>query len=277
MWQNTFSNILESIECNFTCNPISSSLFLENTIFDTDSKLDTILDYAVSNSFSQIPLINSSKQQISRIVCVDLANKKITRDDEVKSDDIISSTTPLRILPSLLAKRNYYLVMEDANITKIVTIADINKLPMRTYLYILFDRFDLMITEYIKNKIKNDDWMKYLPETRQEAIVQNHRRNITQNLDTIILECASFADKAIVVESEKLSAIKSSPYESLECCVSYVQAFRKNLSADKNLLGYFNESGEISGNRSGKQLNELSSVITAVHGWIAEMDRILAC
>jgi hypothetical protein len=79
-------------------------------------------------------------------------------------------------------KRPCRLVVSGANIVGLVSLSDLQKLPVRAALFALITGFEISMFEAIKREyLSNDDWKRFLSDGRRakinEEIEQSHRGN----------------------------------------------------------------------------------------------------
>src|SRR5437016_1155164 len=148
-----------------------------------------------------------SNQSTTRFVS-SIALKKggIVRDhaEDIVVGDLISEATPLAKIFSLLERRSSSFVLVGGTVAGIVTRADLNKPPVRIYVFGLVSLLEMHLVFWIRREF-GDGWMKYLKESRLDAARKlfEQRRDKHQELD--LCECLQICDKAdLIISQDKL-------------------------------------------------------------------------
>jgi len=109
---------------------------------------------------------------------------------------LISDSIPIAEIFSVLTNRNFAFVIYGNHITGIVTRADINKPPVRIYLFGIISLFEMHLNFWINHFFcSNDSWIKIISEKRLEEANKIYERRKGNNQDLSLLECTGFCDK----------------------------------------------------------------------------------
>lgn len=123
--------------------------------------------------------------------------------NEFQVHDLISESTPLaRVLAELHGRpRAFVLVAHE--VAGIVTRADLQKPPVRLYLFGLVTLLEMHLTALIRRHYGNGDWTEHLSEGRLEGAreFQEERRQHDQDLD--LVNCLQFCDKRDLVLADE--------------------------------------------------------------------------
>ena len=144
---------MEALEQSLLCGLIATELDLEAGVKDLNAHDDEILDLARKGRFTRIPL--RSREQgldgpITHVAIVDLDQGRVAERREITVDDVISASTPIGWAVELLRRRRFYFVLDPDQIHKILTVSDVNRLPMRTYLHTVLDHLEGLMSEWIE-------------------------------------------------------------------------------------------------------------------------------
>ncbi len=123
----------------------------------------------------------------------------------IDAEILISDGTPLAGLFSVLKARERVFVLIGTDVRGIITRADLNKPPVRVYLFGLISLLEMHLTSWVRIEYKGDGWKgKLTPEQLRAAqSIQNIRRS--RNQDTDLLDCLHFrAKKELVLAHDKL-------------------------------------------------------------------------
>lgn len=112
---------------------------------------------------------------------------------------VISESTPLARVLAELQNRTHAFVLVDHEVAGIVTRADLQKPPVRLYLFGLVTLLEMHLTGLIRRHYDDRTWTEELSEGRLEDArdFQDQRRRVDQDLD--LVDCLQFADKRDLV------------------------------------------------------------------------------
>jgi CBS domain-containing protein len=117
--------------------------------------------------------------------------------------DLISAETSLLHFVWTANQRPRRLVLEGTEISGIVTLSDIQKLPVRIALFSLFIHFELLLTEYLRQKMGSADPLSLLPDDRVMLVREKWQRFLASNMDQDIFSAMDLCDKREVAQSLK--------------------------------------------------------------------------
>lgn len=123
---------------------------------------------------------------------------------------LIADSTPIRDLFELLSDKDYLFVLNKTRIEGIVTQSDLNKPPVRIYLFSLVSLLEMHLGFWIRSYYENELWKKDLSPGRFEKANDLYidRKNRNQEID--LFECLQFSDKRdLLLKNEKLRCILS--------------------------------------------------------------------
>ena len=117
----------------------------------------------------------------------------------ITAEHLVSDTTPLAGLMSVFNNRQHVFVLIGPEVRGIVTTADLNKPPVRVYLFGLISLLDMHLGFWVRATYGEDSWQQTIKPARLEAArkVQADRRSRNQEMD--LLDCLQFCDKRDLV------------------------------------------------------------------------------
>ena len=115
------------------------------------------------------------------------------------SDDLISDGTPMPSLLRLLGTRARAFVLVGSDVRGIVTQADMNKPPVRVYLFGLVSLLEMHLGFWIKDKFRAGDWEQHVPKPRLGAAKKLQSLRKERNQDADLFDCLQFCDKRDLV------------------------------------------------------------------------------
>jgi len=123
-------------------------------------------------------------------------------DDHVRditADQVVSARLPLAELVPRLADRQFLFVSALGAVGGIVTQADLQKAPMRMWLFGVLTLVETLLGRTIRVRFGADGWRELLSEARLERAeaLQAERRRRNEHLD--LVDCLSFGDKGWIL------------------------------------------------------------------------------
>jgi hypothetical protein len=274
LYQETITALEQSLQCHL----IASELDFEHGVKHVDAEDFEILDYALPNQFSRIPLFSAGEgpnKRITHVAIVHLHNNKVTDRRAIMVDDLIAGSTPISEVIGLLSNRPFYFVLHTCLITKIVTTADLNRLPVRTYLHTVLDHVEWLLAEWIQSTFPNSEWMTLLSESAQLKIRQLHETKRSEDFDTRLIDCTTLTQKAVVVEKsdELVRRLSRGGEPSFRKAFQRVKRLRNRLGhglppLDKEadaLRDHLRHAGQLT---KRADLEWLNGVLRTLHAWI---------
>jgi hypothetical protein len=119
------------------------------------------------------------------------------------ADQLISDATPLPSLLSVLKTRQHTFVLIGPGVRGITTRTDLNKPPVRMYLFGLMSLLEMHLGFWIRAVYGEDSWQKKLTDKRLDAAtrLQADRRKRNQNVS--LVECLQFCDRRDLVTARQ--------------------------------------------------------------------------
>ncbi len=204
-----FHRTLEALERGFTCELIASALDLEHGVFTLAPEEDGLVRYAVEHDFSRLPLRSPAPDgsgEITHVALIDLTGRKISERRLLTAEDLTSGSTPISRAIDLLAARRFYFVLTPHEIQKIITVSDLNRLPVRTYLYTLLSHLESELADLVVSLHGNDDWIDLLSVQAQRTIRDLHAQKQQDDFDTRLIDCTTLTQK--ITLARKLAPIR---------------------------------------------------------------------
>ncbi len=140
------------------------------------------------------------------VSATDLTNGSV-RDHmkPLSADCLISDATPLGGLLRVLHDREHVFVLRGSDVGAIVTRADLNKPPVRVYLFGLISLLEMHMQFWVRWVYGHESWKEVLPADRLTAAeaIQTERR--ARNEEITLVDCLQFCDERdLILASDKL-------------------------------------------------------------------------
>ena len=108
---------------------------------------------------------------------------------------LISDSTPISEIFSILSEKDFSFVLSGNQISGIITRADINKPPVRIYLFGLISLFEMHLNAWINHYFPKNRWIEKVPDKRMRKASQIFKIRKGDNQDLSLLECMQMCDK----------------------------------------------------------------------------------
>lgn len=142
------------------------------------------------------------------------------------SEDLLSDSTSLLTLLEVLREKNRLFVLENNSVEKIVTIADLQKQPMRMLIFSFISLLEMQLTSVIKETFPNNAWTELLPENRLEEADNLYKDRLSKNEALSLLDSTQLCDKGTIIKkSETLR--KSLGFQSNKKCYRFFKKLEK--------------------------------------------------
>ena len=138
-------------------------------------------------------------------VARDALNQGCVRDhlQPIGAEHLVSDATPLASLLSIFRAREHVFVLVGPQVRGIVTRADLNKPPVRVYLFGLISLLEMHLGFWLKDAYPNDAWKKKIVPRRLKKAEKLQRDRRSRNQHMSIFECLQFCDKRDLVLARK--------------------------------------------------------------------------
>jgi hypothetical protein len=109
-------------------------------------------------------------------------------------EHLISDATPLAQVLVTLRSREHVFVVIGAGVKGIITRADLNKPPVRIYLFALISLLEMHLRFWVRASYQGDSWQAKLKENRLAAARSLHEIRRERNDQISLLDCLQFCD-----------------------------------------------------------------------------------
>jgi hypothetical protein len=124
---------------------------------------------------------------------------------DLTADHLISDATPLSTLLATLSGRQRAFVLVGTDVRGIVTQADLNKPPVRVYLFGLVSLLEMHLEFWVRAEYPDDSWQAALKTARLKKAKRVQVDRHARNQDVSLLECLEFSDKRdLIVQRPQL-------------------------------------------------------------------------
>jgi hypothetical protein len=119
------------------------------------------------------------------------------------AENLISDATPLPGVLAFLRDHPFAFVLIGSSVRGIVTRADLNKPPVRVYLFGLISLLEMHLGFWIRASFPDDSWQRALNPQRLNAAKDTFASRHRQHQEISLRDCLQFCDKRDLVLSRQ--------------------------------------------------------------------------
>lgn len=108
---------------------------------------------------------------------------------------LIADSTPLADTIRILSEKEFQFVLVGATVQGIVVTADLNKPPVRIFLFGLVSLLEMHMSFWIRSIYDERAWQDSLGDQRLQAAIKQFEERKARNSEITLLSCLQFCDK----------------------------------------------------------------------------------
>jgi len=196
-----------SISVNYITEPILS--------YDAESVADQVKEIASKKGYDSVG-VRENGVVTGFVDIAKLQGKTLGESRQsFNSDDLIDATSSMVDAIRKIKHKERLFVRSFGHVNGIVTHGDLQKQPVRMWLFSLISMIEMQMLRIIREAHPNDTWSELLKENRLASAKVLHERRLKLNEDIDLADCLQFCDKREIFlkDSEILSQV-TSPDES---------------------------------------------------------------
>jgi hypothetical protein len=169
--------LIATLRANLQCRPQSRSGEIES-----DPELA---------DFDQVPLTDDAGRHIEAIFVRGMGIVPL------REDMFMASNASLLSFLESVDRQRFRLLVDHDDVAGLVTLSDIQKLPVYAVLFSLVIAIEMLLLEWIRKTCRGDDaaWLAHLTRT-QRGIIEGHwKKAVEKNVAIDRLSCASFGQE----------------------------------------------------------------------------------
>jgi hypothetical protein len=113
----------------------------------------------------------------------------------MSAEHLISDATPLGDLLKVLSAKERVFVLVGSEVKGIVTRADLNKPPIRVYLFGLMSLLEMHLRFWVRRTYGEESWQEKLKKDRLDGANKLQAERRGRNEEITLLDCLQFCDK----------------------------------------------------------------------------------
>jgi len=175
---------------------------------------------------------SASNEVIGYILTDELGDGRIQEYVQpVTTDLLVSDSTAIAEIFSVLTNREFAFVLSGQQIAGIITKADINKPPVRIYLFGMTSLFEMHLNAWVHHFYSQERWLEKVPEQRMEAATRIYDVKKEKNQELSMLECLQLCDKRdLLAKSDTFRAEFAVSKKGFDSFVKGVERVRNELA-----------------------------------------------
>lgn len=235
MWLNrSLSGYSKLFESNNSWMSISLISTFNLETCDIEDHLEEVLTRKELERFDYIPVCSKNKvvgalnaEKFRQSKQIDgLVNSVM---DKLDQSILISANADILSFLKEADTSPYRLVLDGTEICGIVTISDLQQLPVRSVLFSLITYLELLMAELIRQKYPNEnDWIAKLTDRRQQKVEEKWDDPKYQKVAIDKLTVTEFCDKRVIIEQSQI--IFNENGGKIEKMLKDIQSLRDSLA-----------------------------------------------
>jgi hypothetical protein len=155
----------------------------------------------------------------------------------IEPELLISDSTPIADIFLSLSNKDFAFVLYGNHIIGIITKADINKPPVRIYLFGMISLFEMHINSWISHFYTDGSWEHEISEKRIKKARDTYEMRKGNNQDLSLIECLQFCDKRdILAKSEHFIKEFNFSRDKFNSLLQTVEKIRNELAHSQNSI-----------------------------------------
>ncbi len=120
-----------------------------------------------------------------------------------KPADLVSNTTPLIQVLNLFRDKNRLFILEGNTITNLVTMADLQKPPVRMLLFGIISLMEMHLLHLVKSFYPGNSWEEKISENRLLETKKLYGSRKERNEEISLMDCLQLSDKKTLIVKHK--------------------------------------------------------------------------
>jgi hypothetical protein len=122
---------------------------------------------------------------------------------QINLDVVVSANTYIHEMIRLFQRSKFFFINRANDLIGLVTYADLNKIPVRVWIYILINKLEYVLLQLIKSYYPDSSWMNELTDDRQKKITDRFNDKKKEDVETSLEDCLNLSDMIDLVERDR--------------------------------------------------------------------------
>jgi hypothetical protein len=153
---------------------------------------------------------------------------------------LLSQTSSYVDVINCLSASKYCFISELGSITAVITRSDIQKIPVRMWLFGMISIIEIYVSRMLEIKYPDGSWQKELSQSRLEKAQEFQHERKRRNQNVKLLDCLQLVDKARILMKDP-DIREDAGFESrreAEKAIREFESLRNNLAHSNDLISY---------------------------------------
>ena len=223
-----YKSLRKLFEENIHVNHIPEEL----VSFEAGSKMDDILNYMEQTGFDVVGIKDNGRV----IGYLERGSSAMIR---FQPSDLVSESTPLIHLLYLFEHIDRIFILERNEVTRLVTLADLQKPPVRMLLFGIISLMEMHLLYVVKQVYRDLSWKEKVSTERLRSAEHLYEMRKERNEEITLLDCLQLSDKKtlIVKKKELLLNLGFTSRAAAERFFNKLELLRNNLAHSQELTG----------------------------------------
>lgn len=156
---------------------------------------------------------------------------------KIEHELLISDSTPIADIFSVLTSKHFAFVIYGNQVTGIITKADINKPPVRIYIFGAISLLEMHLNSWINHFFQHDNWIGQVPEDRMEMARTIYKQRKGNNQELTLLECLQLCDKRdLLLKSDDFLTAFEFSKKKFKSFLGRAETMRNELTHSQNSI-----------------------------------------
>lgn len=192
-----YSSIQEKLRIKLIATPREELFTCETS--------DKVVDVFERNSeeYDYVPVVESSGEIVGILEVREVSynSDPLVKDcfKPLNEGDLIGGDASILKFVECADERPYRLVISGGRVAGLVTLSDLQKLPVRVVLFSLLNALEILMSEIIESAIPKNQWLSYLSEKRQSKISEKIDQSRQGEVFVNELLFTQFCDKVTIL------------------------------------------------------------------------------
>jgi hypothetical protein len=207
--------------------------------FDADTDARTVHDFMVEKDFDlvgirQDGLVNgyARREDLSTGICRDHI-RPFNPDN-----DLVPDTANLIDVVKSLAINEQCFVTILERVGAIITLSDLEKPPMRMFLFGLITLSEMLMTEIIRHRYSDGSWQTFISDQRLAKAKQLHEERSRRGQQVDLVDCLQYGDKGSILSYDEdiRKAFGQESRSDARRAITELETLRNSLAHTQDLI-----------------------------------------
>jgi len=207
--------------------------------FDAEADSQTVKRFMLKNDFDLVGIRVDGL--VSGYVRQDDLSEGLCRDylhPFTPEDDLVQDTATLtEVVKSLSINKQCFVTILD-QVAAIVTLNDLEKPPMRMFLFGIITLGEMMMTEIIRHRYQDGSWRNCLSEERIAKASQLQEERLRRGQKVDLIDCLQYGDKGWILSYNEdiREALGQESRSSARKSIKELETLRNNLAHFQEII-----------------------------------------